>query len=67
MNKFFALIISSDLSLKRMWIDVNIAAIMLKKQPNCKIYRSSTDQEAVLVNDSITWKDVGSEDYKETV
>lgn len=44
MNKFFALIISSDLSLKRMWIDNNIAALLLKEQPKCKIYRGSNDQ-----------------------
>lgn len=65
MNKFFALVISSDLSLKRMWIDSNIAALLLKDEPNCKIYRGSNDQEAILVNDVIVWKDVVNEDYKE--
>jgi hypothetical protein len=64
MPKFFALIIASDLSLKRMWIDSVIAAMILKEQPNCKIYRGSNDQEAMLVDDVVVWKDVPNEDYK---
>lgn len=64
MQKFFALIITADLSLKRMWIDSVIAAMILKEQPNCKIYRGSNDQEAVLIEDTVVWKDVVNEDYK---
>ncbi len=64
MPKFFALVISSDLSLKRMWIDSIIAAIILKEQPGSKIYRSGNDQEAVLVDGTVVWQDVPNEDYK---
>lgn len=67
MNKFFALIISSDLSLKRMYIDNNMAASLLKEQQNIKIYRQSNDQEAVLVENAVVWKDVLNEDYKAVV
>lgn len=64
MNKFYALVISSDLTLNRMWLDNNMAVSMLKEQQNIKIYRQMHDQEAILTENDIVWKDVPTIDYK---
>lgn len=50
-----------------MWIDNNIAVSMLNEHQNIKIYRQSGDQEAILHENSIVWKDVPTEDYKAAV
>lgn len=57
--KFYALVLISDLTLKRMWMDSSIAAKLLTERKDIKIYRQANDQEAVLQEDgSILWKDV---------
>lgn len=57
--KFYALIVASDLTLKRMWIDNEMAATLLKERNDIKVYRQSEYLEAVLQEDgSILWKDV---------
>lgn len=61
MMKFWALIVSSDLSLKRMWIDNTIVINMLKEQPNLKIYRITNDQEAILSEGILLWRDIPNE------
>lgn len=59
MNKFYILIIAADKSLKKMWADNNAVFEILKANQEWKVYRSSNDQEAVLVeNDKILWQDV---------
>ena len=68
MNKFFALAIMADLSLKRIWMDSVMALHFLKENEGAKLYRVSTDQEAEIViadpQDEIVWKDVSNQDYK---
>ncbi len=56
--KFWALVISKDLTLKRMWIDESIAFVMLKTFSGIKIYNAAHQQEAVLTKDSVVWKSV---------
>lgn len=56
--KFWALVIFSDLTLKRMWMDENIAFVMLKGHKGMKIYNSAHSQEAFLHKDGILWKSV---------
>lgn len=54
--KFWALIISADLSLKRMWMSEVEAIILING--GCKIYNAATQQEAVIVKKEILWKNV---------
>lgn len=59
MNSFYALIIMSDLSLKRIWTSAEKVADMLKEHKDIKVYRQANDQQAVLQEDgTILWKDV---------
>ncbi len=65
MNKFWALVIMSDMSLKRMWLSSQDCFSILKSDSKvAKIYRSSNDQEAVLGLETVTWQDVKQEDFK---
>ena len=56
--KFWALVILSDLTLKRMWMDESTAFIMLKSNSDMKIYNSAHYQEAVISKGGIVWKSV---------
>ena len=69
MNKFYALVIMADLSLKRYWMDTSMVLQFLKGNKGAKVYRISNDQEAVLVlasdnNDQVLWQEVITTDYK---
>lgn len=68
MNKFYALAIMADLSLKRFWMDSAMALHFLKENKGAKLYRQGTDQEAELIHadpqDQIVWHDVSNQDYK---
>lgn len=55
--KFYALIVTTELQLQRMWLDEQTAAAMLKERKDIKIYWQAYDQEAVLQEDgSVLWK-----------
>ena len=59
MNKFYALIITPNLKLQRMWLDNETVFHIMKDNKGCKVYRAANDQEAVLVNNEfILWQDV---------
>lgn len=62
MAKFFALVIMPDLSLKKVWMDNAGAVSTLKENEGAKVYRSTNDQEAILVDingkQEVAWKDV---------
>ena len=63
MSKFSALVIMPDSKLYRMWIDASQVISILKEYKGVKVYRGSSDQEAILTEDgSIVWKDVPSVD-----
>ena len=68
MNKFFALAIMADLSLKRIWMDSAMALHFLQENEGAKLYRMGTDQEAEIIiadpQNEIVWKDVSNQDYK---
>lgn len=56
--KFWAIIIASDLTIKRMWMDSQTATSLLKEHKNIKIYNAAHSQEAVLSGESLLWRDV---------
>ena len=58
MNKFWALTITAKLEIKRVWMDSAMAIAFLKENEGSKLFRSSTDQCAEVVNDELVWKDV---------
>ena len=68
MNKFFALAIMADLSLKRIWMDSAMALHFLQENEGAKLYRMGTYQEAEIIiadpQNEIVWKDVSNQDYK---
>jgi len=68
MNKFFALAIMADLSLKRLWMDSAMAIHFLQTNEGAKLYRSDTYQEATLIHsdptDEVAWLEVLNQDYK---
>lgn len=61
--KFYALIVTTDLKLQRMWMSEAQAGEILKERKDIKIYWQAHDQEAVLQEDgSILWKYVPAVD-----
>lgn len=57
--KFYALIVTTQLVMKRMWTDEQQVASLLKERKDLKVYWQAHDQEAVLQDDgSILWKSV---------
>lgn len=61
--QFYALIVTTDLKLQRMWMSEAQAGEILKERKDLKIYRQSNDQEAVLQEDgSVLWKTVPTVD-----
>lgn len=62
MNKFWALAITADMQLKKMWMNSEMVLAFLKENKGSKIFRSSTDQEAEIIiadpADELVWKDV---------
>lgn len=62
MPSFYALIIGTDQSLVKSWINNEKALKLLQDNPNVKIFRISTDQIASIVNGAIMWKDVAVKD-----
>lgn len=62
MPSFYALIIGTDQSLVKSWINNEKALKLLQDNPNVKIFRISTDQIASIVNGAVTWKDVTIKD-----
>lgn len=58
MNKFYALIITADMQLKKMWMSNEQALAILKENKEVKIYRQSNDQEAVIVGEEVVWRDI---------
>lgn len=57
MGKFFCLVIKSDLSIQRIWLDNNAVLGLLKEHKDMTIYRGSNDQIAHVIDDGIMWKD----------
>jgi hypothetical protein len=62
MPSFYALIIGTDQSLVKSWINNEKALKLLQDNPNVKIFRISTDQIASIVNGAVMWKDVTIKD-----
>lgn len=60
--KFYALIIMPNMTLQRMWINVE-EGVALIKEHNCKVYQQAKDQEMLLQEDgSVLWRDVPTVD-----
>lgn len=62
MPSFYALIIGTDQSLVKSWMNNEKALKLLQDNPNVKIFRISTDQIASIVNGAVMWKDVTIKD-----
>lgn len=65
MNKFWALIINSDMSFSRIWMGNNSVLSFLVENPTSKVYRISNDQVAKIVDNQILWEDVPTTELKE--
>ncbi len=59
--KFWALVIMSDMTLKRWWMSESEAVSLLKERKGSKIYSAYTQMEAVVVGDELLWKSVEEE------
>lgn len=61
--KFYALIVTTELKLQRMWMSEAQVGEILKERKDIKIYWQAYDQEAVLQEDgSVLWKHVATVD-----
>lgn len=63
MSKTYCLVIGSDLSIQRSWMDGDMVLSLITARTDVKVYRCSTDQVAILVEEvpgltSLVWSDV---------
>lgn len=66
MNKFWVIVIYTDLHIERLWCSHDDVKEMMSNDKNNvgNIYRSSTDQYAVLVDGDVFWYDIHSRNYE---
>lgn len=66
MQKFWTLIVFVDMHIERVWMsNDDVKELLTSNKEIGNIYRTSTDQYAVLVDGDVFWKDITSRDYKQ--
>lgn len=66
MQKFWTLIVYVDMHIEKVWASNDDVKEMLSSNKEIgNIYRTGTDQYAVLLEGDVFWKDIASRDYKQ--
>jgi len=62
MDKYWVLVINAKLELMRMWVDNDAVIALIDNDDNTKVYRSSSNQEALIIyadpKNELVWQDV---------
>lgn len=66
MSKFYILVIYTGLHMERLWVSNDNVKELLLKDEVANIYRSSTDQYAIIVDHDVMWVDIETRDYVST-
>lgn len=64
MKKFWVIAIAADASIRRLWVGDSDVAELIDSKQAITIYRTGTDQQAVVLEKEVVWKDVQEGEFE---